>query len=424
MVSVNLSPMNRSIGISCLLLLFLNASLAFGKTITITPNSNPDLSVVLDSMDAYDTLIIGTGIYYGNLIEVDKPVVILGEDGATIDGQSGDEIFIITSNEVVLKNLIIKNVGVSYIKDRAAIRLNTVSDVQILNNHLVNTFFGIYLQKSNHCLIDGNTVTGAAEDESKAGNAIHIWQGERIQVTNNTVHKHRDGIYFEFVDESYIANNQSFDNMRYGLHFMFSNDDVYESNIFRNNGSGVAVMFSRNITMKKNQFLDNWGGASYGLLLKEISDGSIKSNLFKANTIGIYAEGANRLEISENLFINNGNAMDMKGNSLDNKVLKNNFIGNTFEVLTNSKSNLNHFEANYWSQYSGYDLDKDGIGDVPHRPVNLFAIITDKIPAAYMLLHSFLVNMLDVGERLFPQFIPEQLTDNQPRIKPYPYDFN
>jgi nitrous oxidase accessory protein len=416
--------MNRSVGIYCLLWGLLNGSLVFGKTITINPESKPDLSVVIDSMDAYDTLIIGKGVYFGNLIEVDKPMVILGEEGAIIDGQSGDEIFIITSDEVVLKNLTIKNIGVSYIKDRAAIRLNTVSDVQILNNHLVNTFFGIYLQNSNHCIIDGNTITGAAEDESKAGNAIHIWQGKRIQVTNNILKKHRDGIYFEFVDESYIANNQSFNNMRYGLHFMFSNDDVYESNFFRNNGSGVAVMFSRNISMKNNQFLENWGGASYGLLLKEISDGSIISNFFRANTIGIYAEGANRLEISGNLFLNNGNAMDMKGNSLDNKVVKNNFIGNTFEVLTNSKSNLNHFEANYWSQYSGYDLNKDGIGDVPHRPVNLFALITDKIPAAYILLHSFLVNMLDVGERLFPQFIPEQLIDNQPRIKPYPYAFN
>jgi nitrous oxidase accessory protein len=416
--------MKKSFVLYCLLVFLLNASSVLAKTISISAQDKPNLSAVLGSMDPYDTLIIRKGVYYGNLIEIGTPVVILGEEGAIIDGQFGEEIFIISSNEVVLENLIIRNVGVSYIKDRAAIRLNNVSDVKIIKNQLLNTFFGIYLQKSNHCLIDGNTVTGAAEDESKAGNAIHIWQGKRIQVTNNTVKKHRDGIYFEFVNESYIAHNQSYDNMRYGLHFMFSNDDVYENNLFRNNGSGVAVMFSRNITMEKNHFLDNWGGASYGLLLKEISDGSIKSNLFRANTIGIYAEGANRLNISQNVFINNGNAMDMKGNAMDNKVLRNNFIGNTFEVLTNSKSNLNHFEANYWSQYSGYDLDKDGIGDVPHRPVNLFALITDKIPAAYMLLHSFLINMLDVAERLFPQFIPEQLTDKQPQIKPYPYDFN
>ncbi|ADR22689.1 hypothetical protein MATR_34650 [Marivirga tractuosa] len=371
-----------------------------------------------------DTIFIKSGVYYENLISIEKPLTIIGEEGAIVDSQEGDEIFIVQSNGVVIKNLTLKNIGVSYIKDRAAIRLNRVRDVKILNNTLINTFFGIYLQKSNNCIVDGNKIIGGATDESTAGNAIHIWQGKRIQVTNNEVSFHRDGIYFEFVDESYIAKNLSKNNMRYGLHFMFSNYDQYENNRFQDNGSGVAVMFSKHIEMRDNQFLDNWGGASYGLLLKEISDGSIENNEFSRNTVGIYAEGANRLSIKSNLFHNNGKAMDIKGNSLDNKIVENDFVGNTFEVLTNSKSNLNHFEGNYWSQYTGYDLNKDGIGDVPHRPVNLFAIVTDKIPAASMLLHSFLVNSLDAAERLFPQFIPEQLIDQKPKIKPNHYDQN
>src|SRR5690606_754822 len=121
--------------------------------------------------------------------------------------------------------------------------------------------------------------------------------------------------------------------------------------------------------------------------LKEISDGLMRHNRFELNTVGVYAEGANRIDIDSNTFIRNGKALDIKGNCMDNKVINNNFLGNTFEVLTNSKRNLNFFEGNYWGQYRGYDLNKDGVGDVPHRPVNLFALITDKIPAANMLLH-------------------------------------
>lgn len=188
----------------------------------------------------------------------------MGETGAVVDGKMGDEIFVIVSDDVSLENLILKNVGVSYLKDRAAIRLNRVSNVTIRDNQLLNTFFGIYLQKSNECLVDGNTITGAAEDESRAGNAIHIWQGKRIRVTHNTLSHHRDGIYFEFVDESYIAFNQSRNNMRYGLHFMFSNDDRYENNVFQNNGSGVAVMFSNRIHMENNEFMNNWGEPATG----------------------------------------------------------------------------------------------------------------------------------------------------------------
>ncbi|WKV12977.1 nitrous oxide reductase family maturation protein NosD [Marivirga harenae] len=407
---------------------FLSAfffAILFSASLSAKPiiaNSNNSIKESILQAIAYDTIIIKPGVYYENLISIEKPLTIIGEVGAIVDSQEGDEIFIVQSDGVIIQNLTLKNIGVSYIKDRAAIRLNRVRDVKILNNTLINTFFGIYLQKSNNCIVDGNKVIGGAQDESTAGNAIHIWQGKRIQVTNNEVSFHRDGIYFEFVDESYIANNLSKNNMRYGLHFMFSNYDQYENNRFQDNGSGVAVMFSKHIEMRDNQFLDNWGGASYGLLLKEISDGSIENNNFSRNTVGIYAEGANRLSIKSNLFHNNGKAMDIKGNSLDNQIIKNDFVGNTFEVLTNSKSNLNHFEGNYWSQYSGYDLNKDGIGDVPHRPVNLFAIVTDKIPAASMLLHSFLVNSLDAAERLFPQFIPEQLIDQKPKIKPNHYD--
>src|SRR5690606_12369162 len=207
-------------------------------------------------------------------------------------------------------------------------------------------------------------------------------------------------------------------NMRYELHFMFSNYDIYEDNTFERNGAGVAIMFSKHIRKENNIFTENWGGSSYGVLLKEISDGVLQNNIFNRNTIGVYAEGANRILIKNNDFINNGKAMDIKGNCVDNEIMSTNLIGNTFEVLTNSRSNLNSFEGNYWGQYKGYDLDKDGIGDVPHRPVNLFALITDKIPAAHMLLNSFLVNSLDIAERMFPSMITEQLVDEKPLIKP------
>jgi nitrous oxidase accessory protein len=173
--------------------------------------------------------------------------------------------------------------------------------------------------------------------------------------------------------------------------------------------------------MEENHFHLNQGGASYGLLLKEISDGAIRQNFFEKNTIGILLEGANRLEIRENQFTNNGTAMDMKGNSLDNEVKENNFLGNTFEVVTNTKQNVNTYSGNYWSGYAGYDLDRDGTGDVPYRPVNVFAKITDQIPSATIMLHSTLVNLLEAAEKIFPSLIPIDLVDPRPKMKPYDY---
>lgn len=366
----------------------------------------------------YDTLFIHEGLYLESQIEIHKPLSIIGINNPVIDSEGGDEIFVVFADDVRISGITLKNIGVSYIEDRAAIKLNEVKGAVIEDNHLVNAFFGIYLKNSNDCMIRNNVIKGEAEDEVKAGNAIHAWKSNGIQIIGNEVTNHRDGIYLEFVNGSLIQGNMSKNNMRYGLHFMFSNYDIYEDNTFVQNGAGVAVMFSKHIQMINNIFRENWGGSSYGVLLKEISDGVLLNNTFERNTTGVYAEGANRITIENNDFHSNGRAMDIKGNCIDNKILSNNFVGNTFEVLTNSRSNLNHFEGNYWGQYKGYDLDKDGIGDVPHRPVNLFALVTDKIPAANMLLHSFLVNSLEVAERMFPSMIPEQLVDEKPLIKP------
>jgi nitrous oxidase accessory protein len=200
---------------------------------------------------------------------------------------------------------------------------------------------------------------------------------------------------------------------------MFSNADLYSSNEFTRNGAGVAVMFSKNISMKHNLFSENWGNAAYGLLLKEISDGDITANKFEHNTIGIMAEGANRIQIMQNQFIRNGTALDIKGNCLDNHIKKNNFLGNTFDVITNSKYNRNTYSENYWSDYNGYDLDRDGFGDVPYRPVNLFALITEKVPAAGIMMHSAVVDIMKVAERTFPEVIPEELIDRKPKMKPH-----
>jgi nitrous oxidase accessory protein len=377
-----------------------------------------EIKKAVELAEDYDTLFIHEGLYLESKIEIHKPLSIIGVNNPVIDSEGGDEIFVVFADDVRISGITLKNIGVSYIEDRAAIKLNEVKGAVIEDNHLVNAFFGVYLKNSNDCMIRNNVIKGEAEDEVKAGNAIHAWKSNGIQIIGNEVMNHRDGIYLEFVNGSLIQGNMSKGNMRYGLHFMFSNYDIYEDNTFVQNGAGVAVMFSKHIRMINNIFRENWGGSSYGVLLKEISDGVLLNNTFERNTTGVYAEGANRIIIENNDFYSNGKAMDIKGNCIDNKILSNNFVGNTFEVLTNSRSNLNHFEGNYWGQYKGYDLDKDGIGDVPHRPVNLFALVTDKIPAANMLLHSFLVNSLEVAERMFPSMIPEQLVDEKPLIKP------
>jgi nitrous oxidase accessory protein len=236
-------------------------------------------------------------------------------------------------------------------------------------------------------------------------------------IVGNTISGHRDGIYFEFVTNSVIWRNTSFTNLRYGLHFMFSHNNAYITNIFRENGAGVAVMYSHGVKMFNNFFQENWGDAAYGILLKEITDSYIGGNHFEKNTIGIYMEGASRIDLERNSFLNNGWGLKIQASCMDIVVTKNDFVGNTFDVATNGSLVLNTFNNNYWDKYEGYDLDKNGEGDVPYRPVSLYSMIVEKNPPAMMLFRSFITSLMDKTEKVLPGLTPENLKDEHPMMR-------
>lgn len=375
------------------------------------------ISSALTYASPFDTILVTPGVYSEKNIVIDKPITIIGIDFPVIDGEDKYEIFTVVSDSVKITKLKFVNSGLSFIDDNAAVKLNDVKDCVLSNNIFEKNFFAIYLAKSAGCIISGNIITAEKKSEATSGNGIHLWYCKDIEINDNYVSGHRDGIYFEFVEKSSIKNNVSEHNLRYGLHFMFSDNCNYSNNEFSYNGAGVAVMFTRNVEMAENTFKHNWGGASYGILLKDITDSKIYKNTFIKNSSGIYIEGSNRLEIMHNNFTENGWAIRLMANSMDNKFEKNNFIGNSFDVATNSTKNYNTFENNYWSEYNGYDLDKNGIGDVPYRPVKLYSLIVEKNRPTLVLLRSLFVGLLDSAEKIFPVLTPETLIDNSPAMK-------
>lgn len=369
---------------------------------------------------AHDTLQIRKGHYKEYNLIVDKPMTIIGLDYPIIDGEDRGEILTIVSDSVTVQGLYIMNVGTSYTKDYAAIRVVESSDFVIRDVKLEKLFFGIYLEKSERGLVEGNIIQGDALEEFNSGNGIQLWHCREVMVLNNRIRQVRDGIYLEFSDNIIIKGNESVDNVRYGLHFMFSNNDRYEDNTFDHNGAGVAVMFSKHIAMLGNTFRNNWGSAAFGLLLKEINDAEIRDNLFEENTIGISIEGSNRIHYQHNDFINNGWALKVRGACYANSFNRNNFLNNSFDISYHSKLNDNQFDQNYWSTYTGYDLDKDGYGDVPYRPVKLFSYIVNRTPETIVLLRSLFMDIIDFSERVSPVFTPDNLFDAQPLMRRVP----
>lgn len=384
---------------------------------TIVVHAGDPVSKAVAAANSGDTVLIKKGTYKTGNVVINKPITILGEDYPVLDGENKYEIFTVSGKNILIQGLHFARSGYSSMNDYAAISLVETQLVTISNNLFTDTYFGIHVANSSYFTIRGNTLSGLTKTEQTTGNGIHLWKCDHALIEYNESQKHRDGIYFEFVTASLIRRNYSHNNIRYGLHFMFSNNDVYSGNIFQNNGAGVAVMFSNHVTMLNNLFEKNWGASAYGLLLKEISTGTIQHNTFRENTVGIQMEGANDLDVLQNNFQANGWAAKVQASCNNNNFHHNNFLSNTFDVATNGDLVLNHFNNNYWDKYDGYDINKDGIGDVPYHPTSMYAMVIEQNPNSVILLRSFMVTLLEKAERAIPSLTPELLRDEKPIMK-------
>ncbi len=392
-----LSQINLRILLACILL----SALTFPKEMIVSQSGSINtITKAINLANDYDTILIKPGQYAEGNIIIDKKVKIIGEKFPLVDGKGIGEIFTVTSSNVHISGLIIKNSGISYLEENAGIKLKEVRNCSITNNKFIHNFFAVYLAKSADCIISDNYIEGERKREANSGNGIHIWYCRDITIENNKIFNHRDGIYFEFVRHGKIIDNHSERNLRYGLHFMFSDSCEYTNNTFENNGAGVAVMYTKNV-----------------ILLKDISDSQIEKNLFDENSIGLYMEGCSRVSIEQNNFTKNGWALKLMANSMENYFFDNNFVANSFDISTNSRQNFNTFEKNYWAEYDGYDLNKDGYGDVPFRPVTMFSMMIESHPTSLVLLHSLFIDILNIAESIIPAITPEALTDAKPRMR-------
>ena len=389
------------------------------KTILVNPGKGKPITEAIRIAIPGDSIIITGGTYKEGNIVVSKPVILIGQNRPVLDGELKNEIMTITSDFVIVDGFHFLNSGRSSYDDIAALRIIQSGHILIRNNFFEHAFFGIYCQHAYSSTIYNNIFRSTAADETNSANGIHCWKSEKMLILNNEISGHRDGIYFEFVTGSTIQGNISHGNARYGLHFMFSHDNSFLHNEFRDNGAGVAVMYSHGVIMINNLFSENWGAAAYGILMKDITDSRVEGNHFEKNTSGIHMEGSNRINIVQNTFKQNGWAIKIQASCTEDTITGNNFINNTFDIATNGTLQLNNFKGNYWDKYEGYDLNRDGTGDIPYRPVSMYSLIVERNPASLILLRSFMSSLMDKAEKVIPSLTPEQLKDEQPHMRPF-----
>ena len=284
----------------------------------------------------------------------------------------------VTADDVTIRGLEFRNVATSYVEDRAAIKVQRCDRLR----HREQPHRGRFLRhlsrrrRSTVASRDNRLHARARARNPRQATAFISGRRTHITIEDNEITGHRDGIYLEFVHESEVRDNVSANNLRYGMHFMYSDDCRYIANTFRHNGSGVAVMYTKRVVMIGNRFEDNWGAR----LVRSAAQGDQRRRTCAAiaspgTRSALLADGATRLVADGNEFTDNGWAVKLLASTQDGRFTSNNFVGNTFDVATNSRETTTSFAGNYWDDYRGYDLNRDGIGDVPHHPVRLFSLL-------------------------------------------------
>lgn len=377
----------------------------------------PSIQKAVNAARNGDIIKVYGGRVYHERIIINKPLTLQGVGLPVIDGDYKGHVINIKASNVTIKGMKVMHSNRSSRIDYAGIFAEKVNNIKILKNVVKDNMFSVMLQSANNCTVAHNDISSNIQENPIMGSGIHCWKGWGLHITGNKVGHHRDGVYLEFCEQSVIARNTIQDCERYGLHFMFSHYNLYLDNVFRHNRAGVAVMYTHHVTMLRNVFEDNRGTSSYGLLIKELQYSHIKGNIFRNNTVGLMVDGGQDLLIQNNVIRECGWGMRLVSGSSNDTIVRNNFIGNTFDMATNKSYNGNVVNANYWDKYDGYDINHDGIGDVPYRPLSLFSALAEQNSNVLLFFRSFLMNLLEQTEKIIPSVTPDTYQDKEPRMK-------
>ena len=367
-----------------------------------------------------DTVQIERGTYPGNLV-LDKPLILEGVGKPVIHGDDSGSIVTVLADGCVIRGLILEHSGGMLVQEDAGILLHSNGN-RIEKNELRDVLFGIYFFASSRNTVTNNVIHGRAWlGVGERGSGIHIYNSSENTITGNTISETRDGMYLQYASHSAIRANLVSD-VRYGLHYMYSDDNTFEDNSFSRNIAGAAIMYSRRITFRRNRFVHNRGVSSFGILFQEAEDCVAEDNVFVDNAVGIFMESLRGTVFRRNLIAANDTALRIFSSATGNTFEANNFIDNLSPVEVIGKSTDTHWNGaqagNYWSEYDGYDLNADGVGDVPFKIQNVFQHLEGDYPRIRVYLYSPASQALAAAEKAFPIFEGSREFDRSPLMKP------
>jgi len=373
----------------------------------------------VDAAVPNETIRVTAGVH-GGAIVINKPLALVGEPGAEIRGPGVGKVVTIVADGVTLRGLRITGSGLNLFDDDAAIFV-TGNRATIEKNVIADSLHGVYLKKVSGARILDNRIEGkttiASSTEpiekgigqsiencdtslvaSRRGNGIHQWSCENNLIRGNDISETRDGIYFSFTNNSRVERNLVH-HTRYGLHYMYSDNNVFENNTFTENAAGAAIMFSKDLMVRGNHFVNNRGLRAYGIIIQSTDRSRFDGNQIEENAVGLSFNQCMGNAVVGNRVRNNYVGLKFGSNSDDNRFSENVFARNLHPVETGvAEGSGNQWAVNgvgnYWETGADLDFNHDGVGDLPHRELDLFGVLRRDFPAVAFLSDSPAVRLL------------------------------
>lgn len=409
----------------------------FAKQYSVTDSD--DLQQILDTSQDGDIVELSAGKYLGNFI-ITKQITLRGsseddEKTSVIDAQHNGHALVLKNSHITIDNLTIINWGDDLTEQNSGIYSNEkvagqrADGLIISNNTLSGDGFGIWLNHVTQAKVFNNKVKGNLSLRSAdRGNGIQVANVTHSHVFKNEVHEIRDGIYVISSQNNLIENNTMHD-LRYGIHYMYSYDNTVKDNTAYNTRAGYALMSSRRLTITGNKTTDS---EDYGFLLNFITQSTFTNN----HITNVWTKPENKVlgRDGKGLFVYNSGFNTLENNVVDTaeigihltagskniKIYGNSFINNPTQVkyVSNTKQEWSlDGRGNYWSNYLGWDMNNDGIGDAIFEPNDGIDKLVWQYPEMKMIMDSPAILILRWVQKQFPVLKPPGVKDSYPLME-------
>lgn len=404
--------------LACLLMML--GSTAWSTVHTVRPGQS--IAAAIKAANPGDTVQVMRGDYAERIV-IDKPLTLQGVDRPTLRGQFSGDVIRVRSADVTIQGLIVRDSGIDQTAQNAGIYFERGADrATVQDCEVVFNLFGIWLESLKDAKILRNVITGRRDLQSPArGNGVQVFDVKGVHVLDNNISYARDGIYVD-VSRNAVFRGNKIHHLRYGTHYMNTHYSTWENNESFLNRGGLALMEVRNLTVRNNKA---WGNSDHGIMLRTIQDSTIENNVVAGNARGFFIYDAEYNALRGNLVIRNQIGAHVSAGSSNNQVDGNDFIDNREQVKFVATRDVvwGKTKSNYWSNYSGWDQDGDGRGDVPYEANDVVDRLNWQYPLLKLLLSSPSMQALRFVAKQFPLLRAPSIVDKQPYMRPLNQDW-